>query len=438
MEAPQRSLALSQLTGGYFTRSKENPETAPQDSTPIALIPRDVLFYIFNMLPKATQARCARVCQQWHRGLKTEEHFYKAQFMARYNILKCCCFYGMVKDQDLLLRAQNFLENPEFYKFPELEIPDTTYRMKTAVEKFFAKPKVVKNTLLVDIQKLLETQISKSTIMSFRDFSAPRFNLTTDDHYELQAYYDCLRPILRIVAEHIKKISYGEMNAILETPFTKPMLTPIFEMVFKCYSEEEMTLRFNNPHVENPNQLEVLNYVLPRVKLAALRLTTFPNTPFSWIGGEGLAALKNGLVKATHITYLHFKEMINLIDAANGRALADIVTTRQARHPKHAFETILIGDNSVTLEGLQAFIQGLKNYPVPIVIYVMQAGNGIRIMDDESTKDLCRVNKMLNLRFRTSEPLGSTYYAFTPDFGGMMCGYHIDQMKKIEKARNKS
>lgn len=435
MDAPVRSKSLAALTGGYA--SLANPSDPIPGKTPILSIPTDVLLLVFNLLNKNQRARCAQTCNKWRIALKTEHTFFQAQFTARYNVLNYVLSNLKIKDNEgnqLLEKAQYFIDLPELYLVKSLQIPSQATRIQSAVELFFPKKIPGSNPLLIEMQRWIE-EMAKKRKLTIMDFTSTHFfTYDPSDPYFIQAYHDCLMPVLK---NSMPFIPQPDLPAVFRgvDNFTPLMFNLICEAVLRYGDQKMMNFTHRITSIKSPDQLEGLNRGLPHTHHLEHLSLTHPQFDFSWTAGKGIAALKTGLVKAPKLHYVRFAELgSNLIDANNGKALADIVMTRQRERPHYPFTVIHFGASSISREGLDAFIDGLRNYPVPIIIWVMQDGNVLIYC--KKSEEYYSINNQLNIRFRTAEPIGSTCETFDHSLG-MMMGAHLTRVEKIEMERNK-
>lgn len=402
----------------------------PQHSL-ISTLPNDVLRLILEPLSLTDKIRCALTCRRWRSILRT--HYHKAQFMARFNVLKCfISSFGLQSGNELERRASQFLESTEVDKFSKLELPCTASSLQRTVNKILGLHKPTGDQLLIEIQHFLEREAKSRQISAFY-WNHTRFNLDTNDPLEFQAYRDCLLPIMKPIFSGQPIDLWG----VLLNEHCPLMINLYSEAAFRYSGDRHQKIRYDMESILTPDHLSVFFlYILPLAK--NLRKLEFSSTlktisGYNWNKGKALKTIQQGLIDAPVLEELCFSKLNISLDETNAIALAEIIKLRQLKRPNFRFKVISFGPESISRTGLTAFIQALKNYPEALTIYVSELGN-IGDIFDPSTIPLFLVNHRLHLRFHPGEQLKKIIYLYHPARQYIL-SCHISNAEKIEALR---
>lgn len=159
---------------------------------------------------------------------------------------------------------------------------------------------------------------------------------------------------------------------------------------------------------------------------------------FNWFAGNGIAVLKDGLIRAPKLRILAFGFQPHHIDEKGALQIADIIISRQQMKSIESFDEVRFGTHSISKEAAWTLLEALKDYPVPIIIYVAQIGNFEDLLNPLG-KDLRQFSKKVNLRwdrFDASEiNMGDAY--FFDESSGNSARQPIKMVEKYEAKRNK-
>lgn len=361
--------ASTQITGGYFT--KGDPST-PMGGCYMFRNNDPIRYLLFTFLTDKQRAKCATVCKQMHRLVNSENEYYKWQFVARLRVLKAKS-YG--RDEELLNSMRAIEENKQT-NFKKFAIPKET---SLFVGLFSKSPKEKLDPTLLDCQKRIESQVSSEPHIYQMD-DQHYYDLKLEDpknEYEKQAYHDVLYPVARLIAARAGKESCRfPIFSISTKRYALPTFLAIAEGIFRESKLPHQIMLAHVTQATSPDDFGSLNNALAHASHLEMLTFTSLGPDFSWTAGNGLAALKSGLVRSPKLRILHFQDLEDkLLDEKCMLDLADIIKTRQKIKGLKPFEEIRFGNTSVRPEVAWKLVEALKDYPVPIVIFLSGQGN---------------------------------------------------------------
>lgn len=419
-------------------------------------LPNDMVRYIlFNSgLTAADRARCAQVCRKLREFVDSKHQFFYWQFKARYTVFCCGPMHHSQAGESLKERMKAFLDDPKT-DFSKFKLPGRFSVIKHLSSQIFGKSQkeleaAKLDNILEECQREIEITYSKTSPYMLNKEHIVATLENKENEYELNAYRDALQPLAEIIIDRSdkKQREFPSQGIGRVQEYSLPAFLCMAEAIFRKSTVPHQTIGLMIDQAQSPDDLKALNHILPLAQhLEMLTLNLSHHgwlrdgkliSEFSWTAGSGIGALKDGLIRAPKLRILEFSQMMtHLIDERNAQMIADIVSARQKMKKVKPFEEIHFGQNSITPEVMCSFLEFMKDYPQPIVIFMHHTAD---ITQTPIPIDVIkRHQKNLNFRWDgwiMGDPL-SREMACALNENDNPCRVYIKEIARIEGKRNK-
>jgi hypothetical protein len=305
--------------------------------------------------------------------------------------------------------------NTDYSKF---KIPKEHSIITLLATRLLRKQKENLNTILEECQKSLYYLHANPNFhhMCHSYIPIPDFNKSNE--YEMQAYHNTLYPITKLIFDKTRDMWKKLPDSNNAGQYPLPTYLCIADVVLRESPRPHQVIDCIIEGATCPDDLKRMNNSLFHAKhteMLTISMTTMsaiidnvPINQFDWNAGEGIAALKSGLTRAPHLKILAFRDLLKPFDERNILAIADIIIARQKTKNMKPFTEIRFAERTLSQDVAVKFMEALKDYPVPLVVFLSPRDNNFIMNGDEdydgmevpfSTPQMKQFNKKLQLRW---------------------------------------
>lgn len=441
------------MTNGYvYKDSLGNPSKAMDKCYLVSPgFPADMVRYVlFNSGLSATdRARCAKTCRKLRELVDSKNQYFFWQFKARYMVFCGRCYKS---SSALQARMKAYLDDPKT-DFSKFKLPAKFSIIKHLSSQIFRKSQHQVegnklNTILEECQREIEITVSetKPYLLNKEHLSATLEN--KDNEYELNGYHDAIYPLAEIIIDRCPKKQREFPIQFSPTEYSLPAFLCMAEAIFRKSTVPHQTMGLIIEQIKCPDDLKALNHILPLAH--HLEMLTFslahhgwlrdgkPISEFSWTGGRGIGAFKDGLIRTPKLRILEFSDLrTHLIDEKNAQVIVDVIFARLKMKKVKPFEEIHFGPQSITPEVMCKFMELMKDYPEPIIIFMHST---VDVTQTPIPIDIIkRYQRNLNFRWDgwiVSDPLKREFACMLNEVNNP-CRVSLNTCESLEAKRNK-
>lgn len=311
-----------------------------------------------------------------------EELYRKGQLQGRINVLSQVLFKIVDNDRAQAIKAEaiNYLNDPKS-RFANLSLPSKAYQTENFLDDITKAAKAIfhfdehrqANDLCIRLQNLIENLFEQNACFNIEHLY--KIDTDSEDLYEKQGIFDCLRPI---IFRAIKNPSRG-------FPAPDRLPTAYSKMIFEIAMEAEAGLHANTDKFKNRKlvlhsgikgvksieDLGILNKTLPQFQYSTLVFTNCYPDIFYWAAGKGMEYIKDALIAMPNLQTLSFVDIKTPIDERNALVLAEVVLAKEKKKDCAKMRELSF-KSSIGTEGTLALLKALRDYKLPLTVIIEQ------------------------------------------------------------------